>query len=336
VKILRAFNIWANSNRVPSKAGKLDRYLLSRMLQLETLERRITPATYTVVNNLDSGTGSLRQAILDANANAGNDQIIFNLTGTSPYTITLGSALPTIVSASTAIVTGGTAGTVTITGLGASSLTISGSDPTNANNATRNFSIFSIASGGDLSISGVTISGAQTSSQGGAFNNSGTLNIANSTISGNTAGTGGGGIFNSGTLNIANSIINSTSEGDYAGTGTIILIGSSTNANNLVTQSGLSWATTVTSAQLNLGPLQNNGGPTFTMALGAGSAAIGAGNATISNAAPILGKDQCGYTRSSTTPSIGAFEYNEIGPAPTITSISPTTGSTAGGIAITI
>jgi len=298
------------------------------MLQLETLERRITPTTYTVVNTFDTGAGSLKDAITLANTTAGNDQIIFNLTGTTPYTITLGLALPTIVSASTAIVTGGTAGTLTITGLGASSLTINGNN--------GNFSIFSIASGGDLSISGVTISGAQTSSQGGAFNNSGTLNIANSTISGNTAGTGGGGIFNSGTLNIANSIINSTSEGDYAGTGTVTLIGSSINANNLVTQSGLSWATTVTSAQLNLGPLQNNGGPTFTMALGAGSAAIGAGNATISNAAPILGKDQCGYTRSSTTPSIGAFEFNEIGPAPTIISISPTTGSTAGGTAITI
>ena len=329
MKIVEVFNIWANSNRLPPKVGKLDRYLLSRMLQLEALERRITPTTYSVVNTLDSGTGSLRQAITLANTTAGNDQIIFNLTGTTPYTITLGLALPTIVSASTAIVTGGTAGTLTITGLGASSLIINGNN--------GNFSIFSIASGGDLSISGVTISGAQTSSQGGAFNNSGTLNIANSTISNNTATNGGGIINNSqSTLNIANTIINSTSEGDYAGTGTVTLIGSSTNANNLVTQSGLSWATTVTSAQLNLGPLQNNGGPTFTMALGAGSAAIGAGNAAISNAAPILGKDQCGYTRSSTTPSIGAFEYNEIGPAPTITSISPTTGSTAGGIAITI
>ena len=329
MKIVEVFNIWANSNRVPSKAGKLDRYLLSRMLQLEALEGRITPATFPVINILDSGAGSLKDAITLANNTAGNDQIIFNLTGTSPYTITLGLALPTIVSASTAIVTGGTAGTLTITGLGASSLIINGNN--------GNFSIFSIASGGDLSISGVTISGAQTSSQGGAFNNSGTLNIANSTISNNTATNGGGIINNSqSTLNIANTIINSTSEGDYAGTGTVTLIGSSTNANNLVTQSGLSWATTVTSAQLNLGPLQNNGGPTFTMALGAGSAAIGAGNAAISNAAPILGKDQCGYTRSSTTPSIGAFEYNEIGPAPTITSISPTTGSTAGGIAITI
>ncbi len=313
---------------MPSKAGKLDRCLLSRMLQLETLEARITPTTYTVVNTFDTGAGSLKDAITLANTTAGNDQIIFNLTGTTPYTITLGLALPTIVSASTAILTGGTAGTLTITGLGASSLTINGNQ--------GNFSIFSFASGGDLSISGVTVSGSQTTGKGGAFNNSGTLNIANSTISGNTAGTGG--IFNDiqSTLNIANTIINSTSEGDYAGTGTVTLIGSSTNANNLVTQSGLSWATTVTSAQLNLGPLQNNGGPTFTMALGAGSAAIGAGNATISNAAPILGKDQCGYTRSSTTPSIGAFEYKEIGPAPTITSISTTTGSTAGGTAITI
>ncbi len=114
-----------------------------------------------VTNTSDSntvGSGSLRAAINLANTTPGNDQISFNLTGLN--TITLGSALPTIVSASTAV-TGGTAGTVTITGLGASSLIISGSDPTNANNATRNFSIFSIASGGNLSISGVTVSGAQ-------------------------------------------------------------------------------------------------------------------------------------------------------------------------------
>jgi hypothetical protein len=59
----------------------------------------------------------------------------------------------------------------------------------------------------------------------------------------------------------------------------------------------------------NLGPLQNNGGTTFTMALGTGSVAIGAGDATISNDRPINGKDQRGVTRSPTTPSIGALEY---------------------------
>jgi hypothetical protein len=45
------------------------------------------------------------------------------------------------------------------------------------------------------------------------------------------------------------------------------------------------------------------------MALGAGSFAIGAGNASISNASPINGLDQRGYSRSTTASSIGAFEY---------------------------
>ena len=101
MKTLGAFNIWANSNRLPPKVGKLDRFLLSRMLQLEALERRITPTTYSVVNTSDAvglGAGSLRQAILDANANAGPDIIDFSITGTSGaiQTITLTTALPLI------------------------------------------------------------------------------------------------------------------------------------------------------------------------------------------------------------------------------------------------
>jgi hypothetical protein len=364
-----------------------------------------------VTNTSDSntvGSGSLRAAINLANTTPGDDQIVFNLTGVN--TITLGSALPTIVSAST-VVGSGTAGKTGINGVGASLLTISGSDPTNANNETRNFSIFRIASGGDFSISGVTVSGAITSGRGGAFKNSGTLTVINSTISGNTAGTGGGGIVNygtltvsnstlssntsnsggggivnnsgtfsisnstisgntsstgaggginnnnggnlnianstisgntagtgggifndsvtmvinstisgntagtgggifnnfGGTLNIANSIIaNSITGGDYAGGGTIGTIG--TNSNILVEDGTLPGTSEIT-GDPNLGPLQNNGGTTFTMALGAGSAAIGAGDATISNDRPINGKDQRGVTRSPTTPSIGAFEY---------------------------
>ena len=38
-------------------------------------------ATYTVTNTNDSGPGSLRQAILDANAAAGLDTIAFNVSG---------------------------------------------------------------------------------------------------------------------------------------------------------------------------------------------------------------------------------------------------------------
>src|SRR5688572_23214049 len=36
-------------------------------------------ATFTVTNTNDSGAGSLRQAILDANANPGQDMISFNI-----------------------------------------------------------------------------------------------------------------------------------------------------------------------------------------------------------------------------------------------------------------
>jgi hypothetical protein len=41
--------------------------------------------TYTVTNTNDSGAGSLRQAIIDANANPGADIIGFNLSGKPPF-----------------------------------------------------------------------------------------------------------------------------------------------------------------------------------------------------------------------------------------------------------
>ena len=366
-----------------------------------------------VTNTAASGTGSLDAAITLANTTPGNDQISFNLTGTSPYIITLTGSLPNIIDATSVIRDSnsqpiGTAGTVNITGLGASLLTIDGS--------LGGFSIFNIAFGGDLSISGVKVSGANNSSgNGGAFNNFGTLavsdstlsgNIAkhgggfynsgiatvtnstissnsvissnsasdfgggaanigtltitnstlsgnsalniggalwnglngnltvsnstlsgnsasyfgggiynfgtttvtNSTLSGNSAGNGGGiynysGSINTATLSIANTIIaNSTSGGDYSGNGAIGI-----NTNNLV-EDGTLPGTSETTGDPKLGLLQNNGGPTFTMALLAGSAAISAGNSTISNATPINGLDQRGFAR--TTSDIGAYSYN--------------------------
>lgn len=52
-------------------------------------------ATYTVTNTNDSGAGSLRQAILDANGNAGADMITFNI-ASGYQTISLTSVLPLI------------------------------------------------------------------------------------------------------------------------------------------------------------------------------------------------------------------------------------------------
>jgi hypothetical protein len=52
--------------------------------------------TFTVTNALDSGAGSLRQAIVDANNNRGADTIKFNISGAGVKTISPLSELPTI------------------------------------------------------------------------------------------------------------------------------------------------------------------------------------------------------------------------------------------------
>lgn len=63
---------------------------------LLTQQKPVYAATFTVTNTNDSGAGSLRQAITDANASAGADQIDFNIAGVGPHTITLATGLPFI------------------------------------------------------------------------------------------------------------------------------------------------------------------------------------------------------------------------------------------------
>jgi hypothetical protein len=55
-------------------------------------------ATFTVTTTADSGAGSFRQAILDANANGGTNAIVFQISGTSPFSIVLASVLPAITA----------------------------------------------------------------------------------------------------------------------------------------------------------------------------------------------------------------------------------------------
>jgi hypothetical protein len=207
--------------------------------QILQLEGRIVPATITVTTTSDlaSHVGiSLRDAITTANSTTVDDIIDFSVTGT----ITLDSvlkSLPTIASTTSA-------GTLTITGPGASSLTISGLD---GGNASRNFNIFNIASGGNLSISGVTVSGALRNFYG-AFNNSGTLTISNSTISGNTAGLGGG-ISNFGTLTVTNSTLSGNTSfyngGGILNEGTCTVTNSTLSGNSARYGGGVSSAGTL-------------------------------------------------------------------------------------------
>lgn len=216
----------------------------------------ITPPpvnTDTVVTNTnDSGAGSLRQAILNANATAGADTITFAgvFTDVTPDIITLNSGKLTITD------------DIIILGIGASNLTISGSNIlgvfeisgtgtdasidglkiANANDALGSILLNSNAS---LSLTNSTVSD-NTGAVGGIFNR-GTLSLTNTTVSGNRGSSLGGGIFNKGNLSLTNSTIsnNSVNVGyDSAYGGGIFNIGNlsitnSTISNNIVDARGL-------------------------------------------------------------------------------------------------
>jgi hypothetical protein len=145
-----------------------------------------------------------------------------------------------------------------------------------------------IYNNGSLTINNSTISGNTAKGRlghaargGGIYNEDyATLTINNSTISANQAsGVGGfaGGIANGtyvgGTATFQNSIVANNSGGNCAGTMT-------SNGYNLSSDSTCNFNSTgdLSNTDPKLGPLQNNGGPTQTQALLAGSPAIDEGN----------------------------------------------------------
>lgn len=156
--------------------------------RLEILEDRTVPSTFTVRNLQDSGTGSLRQAILNADEHPGTDVIDF-APGVSG-TIKLTSGDLTIDTS------------LTINGPGAAQLSISG------DNASRIFEV----DAGQVAISGLTLTAGRATTGGGILLNGGAaLSLSNCTLTdnealGNAAGGGyGGGIedTSSGALTVA-------------------------------------------------------------------------------------------------------------------------------------
>ena len=77
---------------------KVVRVSCVRHALIEPLEQRIAPATFTVVNVNDAGTGSLRDAINLSNSTRAFDTINFAIPGTGLHTIVLQSTLPDITS----------------------------------------------------------------------------------------------------------------------------------------------------------------------------------------------------------------------------------------------
>jgi uncharacterized repeat protein (TIGR01451 family) len=82
-----AWRRWLRALKAPNTRRGRPARARRAPLGLESLEDRWLPSTFTVLNTNDAGPGSLRQAILDANAHpnsGGPDRIEFNLAATDP------------------------------------------------------------------------------------------------------------------------------------------------------------------------------------------------------------------------------------------------------------
>ena len=210
-------------------------------------------ATFTVTNNNDSGLGSLRQAIADANAAIGLDTIEFD-NSLSGQEIILTSGELQITD------------DLNINGLGADFLTISG------NNTDRVFLVDDEDSNNaiDVTLDGLTITEGNSVDGGGIYNLE-NLIVTNSTITGN-AGIGINNVL--GSLNVQNSIISDNVEdGINSASGNLDIANSIISGN---TQTGIRVATqsvTITDSTIS----DNTGG-----GMSLGSAVIEIRNVTIS------------------------------------------------------
>src|SRR5688572_21046304 len=78
---------------MPLSSSRRPEHRRAAFLTIEPLEDRSVPSTFSVLNLNSAGPGSLRQAILAANAHPGADAINFGVAGTVRL---VNSALPAI------------------------------------------------------------------------------------------------------------------------------------------------------------------------------------------------------------------------------------------------
>lgn len=183
--------------------------LYARQLRFEPLEsRRLLSVTVDTLVDENNGIGvgagtSLREAIAVA---ASGDTIDFSVTGTINLSVgTTNSTKHLAINKS-----------LTIAGPGANLLTIKAFDPTPATKNGDGSRIFNIDDGNtatlaNVQISGLTLTGGDTVTAGGAINSSENLVVADSLLSGNTTTVnslyyGGGAIHSKATLAKPNSL----------------------------------------------------------------------------------------------------------------------------------
>lgn len=180
--------------------------------------------TFIVTNLNDSGPGSLRQAITDANATLGLDTIAFSSTVRGTITLTTGQIQITDA--------------LTLNGPGANVLAISG------NNTSRIFQLTDVMNGKVLTINQLTLKNANTSGAnvgGAVYGAKSLLTVNNCMLNDNNANEGGAIYMNGGALTINNSAL-IANQGRYVGGGirgynTVIRVNNSTLAYNVASGS---------------------------------------------------------------------------------------------------
>jgi len=166
---------------------------------------------------------------------------------------------------------------------------------------------------GWLTLTNSTVSGNTAIRQGGGIENVEILTLINTTISDNTAGEPGGGLHNgSGALILTNSIIAHSDTGDACGGREVTSLGHNLDSDGTC---GLSGAGDISNTDPMLSPLQDNGGPTFTQALLAGSPAIDGGDDSVMDSPLVLNSDQRGVPRLlGAHVDIGTYEWKSEAP----------------------
>jgi hypothetical protein len=288
-----------------------------------------------VVTSLaDSGAGTLRAAIAQANLDAANDTIDFAPSATG--TISLSTALPNLST------------NVTIAGPGASVLTVARSGSA----GTPDFGVFTVSTGSEVAISGLTISGGSVggilnqgtltltnstvsgndSLEGGGIYNRGTLTVTNSTVSTNHSYFSGGGILNQGTLTVTNSTLSGNTFGGFAhGLGPVAGGGGIANDGTLtLTNSSLSANTALAGAG---GGILNDGTLTLTnSSLSGNSAGYGGGGGIFNQGSlTVTNCTLSGDSASNGGGGGGIFNSGEIGTATLTVTDSTLSGNSSDG-----
>jgi hypothetical protein len=156
-------------------------------MHLSPLESRDTPTFIVVQNTADSGPNTLRDAINQANASPGFDEIDIDVIGTVQFD----SPLPDLTTA------------MKIEGPGANQLTVRPSS--------YGSRVFTVRAGADVELDGMTIAEGKADFGGGVYNE-GNLHVNGCSFDHNTAQLQGGGLYNKGNaeLNDTSFFINVT------------------------------------------------------------------------------------------------------------------------------